>query len=98
MEQKKEVITDAMCIAKWQQLLKVFKGLIEGNPEPETIKDDLLSLKETAKLAPELTPRQVEGIIARCDNYLNGEYGNTKTTANISYGTPPVTKEQSNGK
>lgn len=97
---EKKDVTDEMCIAKWRQLLRMFKKLIEGNPTPEIIKEDLIALKQTASLSIELTPRQVEGIVARCDNYLNGEYGNTKTAGNLSYGatTPEVTKAQSNGK
>ncbi len=84
MEKKKEVITDAMCIAKWQALLKIFGTITDKKPEPEKVRPELEKLKEMAKLANELTPRQVEGICIRCDNYLNGEYGKSKKPEHYS--------------
>lgn len=95
----KKDITDQMCIAKWRELINEFKALIEKNPPPEKIKDQLAALKTKATHSIELTPRQVEGIVDRCNYYLKGEYGNTKTAGNLSYGsTPEVTKSQQNGK
>lgn len=65
----------------WDALLKIFHGIVEKNPkDAET---QINSLRELAK-AKNLTPRQAEGIDARCENYLNGTYGKTKTAANIS--------------
>lgn len=93
MAQKLE-ITDEMINAKWRSMLKVFKTLITEWPKPEKIKKELEDLK-TAAINSILTPRQTQGIIARCDNYINGTYGNTKTEANVAYGktalngTPP---------
>lgn len=81
---KKVFITDEMRNSKWDSMLKVFKGIIEDNPSPKSVKEKLLSLAESAKNTQILTPRQSEGIYARCHNYINGEYGNTKTEQNVS--------------
>jgi len=75
---------DTLCIAEWRGMIGIFKTLIKDSPKPEAIKADLLSLKEMAKISANLTMRQVEAIHARCDNYLNGTYGNTKTEENMS--------------
>lgn len=84
MEPKKEIITDEMCAAKWRQLLSVFHKLVKDEPEPKEIEADLIALKEAAKNSGMLSPRQMEGISGRCDNYMNGTYGNTKKPIHLS--------------
>ena len=66
---------DELCIAKWNSMLEMFKKIIEKDPAPEKVKDKLLELKKAAINTHHLTERQKEGILARCDNYLNGTYG-----------------------
>ena len=72
---EKVTITDAMRNDKWDSMLKVFKKIIEGNPSPESVKDDLAALSESAKNTGILTARQVEGIVDRCNNYIKGNWG-----------------------
>lgn len=91
----KPKITDEEYSSKWQELLGKFKKLIEKWPPPEKIKTELSELVTLAINAAHLTPRQKDGIITRCNNYMNGEYGNTKTKENIEYGVSD--KAQLNG-
>lgn len=85
---QKKKISDEECIAMWRALLQTFHELIKGNPKPEDIQDKLEELKKAARIAKELTPRQTEAIVARCNNYLSGEYGNTKKKENLEYNQP----------
>jgi len=79
MEQATETqqpsITDKMRNDKYDSMLRVFQGIIKGNPEPEKVKDKLTSLSEAAINTNLLTARQKEGIVDRCANYLKGNYG-----------------------
>lgn len=77
---------------KFSSFLEVFHSIIEKNPDPSKVKKELADLKEMAKNTPELNARQTEAILARCDNYLSGEYGNTKVAGNFGHG-----KASSNG-
>lgn len=96
----KRMVDDTECIAEWRKLLKVFKMITDPNPDPESVREPLEKLKESAKTSPHLTYHQVSGITERCNNYLNGTYGRTKTTENLdqNYKATPVGKEQQNGK
>jgi hypothetical protein len=69
----------------WGDFLTTFKGFIAGSPPPEEIQAQLGALKTMAADSNELTLHQKDGIIARCDNYLKGEYGKTKTQENLDY-------------
>jgi len=80
-----KMVDDTQCIAEWRKLLAVFKMIIKDSPEPETVKDQLWKLKEAAKASAHLMFHQVTAITARCDNYMNGEYGNTKTSENFGH-------------
>lgn len=73
-EQEKKV-TDDQYIAEWQSMLRIFKGIIKESPKPESVKTELEELIEEAKLTLYLTPAQRNGIVERCQNYLNGTYG-----------------------
>lgn len=83
MADKKEKPSDEEINTKWRQMLRAFEKIIGGSPKVEDVKDDLCALKEAAKNTI-LTPRQAEGIVARCNNYLNGEYGKTKKPEHYS--------------
>lgn len=74
-QEKKEYVTDEMCIAEWRTMLATFKGIIDGNPPASKVKAELQELMDTAKINARLTARQQEGIFERCQNYLNGTYG-----------------------
>lgn len=95
-----KLVNDDACIAEWRAMLKIFHATINGEPEPEKVKDKLLALKQSAANSKVLTYHQVSGITERCNNYLNGTYGKTKTTENLdqNYKAAPVGKEQQNGK
>ena len=94
-----KMVDDTACIAEWRKLLKVFHLTIENYPDPESIKQELIDIKEAAKVAKNLTFHQVSAIVARCDNYMNGEYGNTKRSENINMPVQAtVGKDQQNGK
>ena len=82
---KQQQVTDEIINAKWQSMLRVFKTLIKDDPKPEKIKDQLEELKAAARSSI-MTQRQIEGIVDRCDNYMKGEYGSTKTEENLAYG------------
>jgi len=75
---------DTLCIEAWRERIGIFNNIVKENPKPETIRKELEALKVSAKINPHLTMRQIEGITARCDNYLNGTYGNTKTDENMN--------------
>lgn len=59
-------------------LLRVFNKLVEGNPSPKSISQELEDLKASAETSSDLNARQKEAIIDRCNNYLKGIYGKTK--------------------
>lgn len=65
-------------IDQFTKMLREFNSLIVTTPAVEKVKNKLLDLKRRAELSVELNYRQKDAIIARCDNYINGTYGNTK--------------------
>lgn len=73
-----EKIPDSICNSNWDALLKVFHSI---KPE-DTVSFN--ELKETA-MNTILTGRQREGIIARCDNQINGTYGSTSVKPEKSF-------------
>lgn len=75
MEQKeKKGPTDAEMSANFDKLLKEFNNQWDATPK-DIEKFELI--KQRAKLLP-LFPRQMEAIVTRCNNAINGTYGNTK--------------------
>lgn len=75
MEQKeKKGPTDAEVNANFDTILREFDGLWNNSPK-DMVKFE--ALKQRAKLMT-LYPRQMDAIVARCNNVLNGTYGNTK--------------------
>lgn len=79
----KEKFTEAENSVEWKKLLDSFHSIIEPKGDKKEV---LLKLKEQATQNPFLTERQMDAIRARCDNFLNDTYGNTKTAANMAYG------------
>lgn len=59
-------------------LLKAFNSIVNNLPPFEKVKKELLKIKEQANRSSELNYRQKDAIVIRCDNYVNGNYGNTK--------------------
>lgn len=75
---KKQIInkvTDEQYITEWRSMLSMFKGIIKEISKPEIVKAELEELIKEAKLTNYLTPAQRNGIIERCNNYINGIYG-----------------------
>lgn len=68
-----ERIPDSVCNPNWDSLLKVFHSI---DPDAKDSVQQYQELKEYSKTKV-LTDRQREGIIARCDNRINGTYGST---------------------
>jgi hypothetical protein len=73
-----KMIDDTACIASWRELISEFNKLIDNSPSPDKIKNELLEIKNKAKINGNLTYHQVQALTARCDNYLKGEYGISK--------------------
>ena len=68
----------------FQLLLDEFYKIIDGYPEKEKVTQQINDLNGKATLA-ELTYHQKDAILARCKNYLKGEYGDqVKRTNNRS--------------
>lgn len=61
--------------SQFELLLIKFNTLIENQPPVSEVKEKLEKLAEIAKKSDELNSRQTEAIIARCKNYVNGDYG-----------------------
>ena len=59
-------------------MLRAFNKMVESMPKAESIKNELLELKQSAESSAELNYRQKDAIVARVNNYLKGDYGNTK--------------------
>jgi hypothetical protein len=72
-------------------LLRAFNGLIESKPPINKVEKELIKLKAQAEKSAELNSRQKAALTDRCDNYINGTYGNTKS--GISFYSPQETKK-----
>lgn len=60
---------------EFETLLTEFNELAKSE---KNVTKEITALKEKAKLGIGLNGRQMEAVIQRCDNLLNGNYGNTK--------------------
>ncbi len=69
--------------SKFDQLLKQFNELIDLTDKPKDIKLKLEQIKETAKNS-NLTPRQTDAIIDRCNNQLENKYNTSKHSLKLS--------------
>jgi len=73
---------------QFETLLKEFSVLVSENADgkkevPKTI-ESIEKIKEKAKLGAGLNGRQMEAIIARCNRFIDGSYGNTKKDVKIN--------------
>lgn len=82
------VVIEDMGNAIFRGMLRTFERVIGSEQHPEEIEDQLKTLKETAARNSSLTTRQVEAIAGRCDNYMNGTYGNTKKPEHYDHAKP----------
>lgn len=73
-QQEKKGPTDTEVNAKFDALLKEFNRLWDNSPKDI---EKFESFKQRVKLAI-LYPRQMDAVVARCNNVINGTYGNTK--------------------
>lgn len=62
---------DKVVNSNWDILIGMFNEIIKTNPTDK--KERCEKLKELAR-AKQLTPRQMEGIIDRCNNVINGSF------------------------
>lgn len=69
--------------SKFDQLLKQFNDLVNLTDKPKDIKLKLEQIKETAKNS-NLTPRQTDAIIDRCNNQLQNNYNTSKHSLKLS--------------
>lgn len=69
--------------SKFDQLLKQFNSLVDLTDKPKDIKLKLEQIKETAKNS-NLTPRQTDAIIDRCNNQLENKYNTSKHSLKLS--------------
>jgi|SRR6185503_9899414 len=67
MEKTRLQTEDDLCNRNWDSLLKIFHKIAESDGDK---KEQYNSLKEMAK-TKQLSPRQSEGIAARCDYQIN---------------------------
>lgn len=68
-------MSEVLVKSQFQLLLIKFNEMIDNNPPVKDVKEKLEKLAEIARKSSELNYRQTEAIIARCNNYINGEYG-----------------------
>lgn len=59
---------------EFSRLLKQFNTLTDDSPKPTEIIEGLAEIKAGAINNNKLTPRQVDAIAGRVDNYLKGQY------------------------
>lgn len=87
MKAIKDQPSDAELECNYEFLLSEFNNLWNKTPKELT---KFAALKNKATHTT-LTFRQKDGIVERCNNVINGTYGNTK--AGISFTSPPETKK-----
>lgn len=69
--------------SKFDQLLKQFNYLVDLTENPKDIKLKLEQIKESTKNL-NLTPRQIDAIVDRCNHYKNNTYNQSKHSLKIS--------------
>lgn len=68
-------MSEQLTQTEFQILLAAFNKLIDDQPPVAKVKDELLEIKASALASVELNSRQIDAVVARCNNYINGEYG-----------------------
>jgi hypothetical protein len=87
MKQVKEQPTEADYECNYAFLLKEFNNAWEKNPKDIS---QYKALIEKAKNS-QMSARQIEGVVDRCRNVINGSYGNSK--AGITFTSPQESKK-----
>jgi hypothetical protein len=67
----------------FSELLNEFNKLVEPQPQLSKIKDQLLVIRSKAS-SKSLTPRQVDAIYDRVNNYINGQYDTQKHSLKLA--------------
>jgi len=80
-------LSDTECNNNFDAFLRVFHKIENERPK-EDYKEQLHALKSTVQNTIQLTGRQREAIIDRCNNVLNGTYGNTKRPEHYEQSKP----------
>ena len=83
-QQKK--VPDSECIAEWQSFNSMFNSIVEKKPKDAIGQCE--AIKKAVAASTRLTARQVESLNSKCNNYISGDYGNTKTPENLSHNEP----------
>lgn len=60
---------------EFDKMLSKFHRIIENEPPVKDVKEQLEKLSEFAKNSKQLNSRQMDAIMARCHNYIIGDYG-----------------------
>lgn len=81
---QKQIPSEVDYQCNYDVLLKEFHSLWEQAPKDF---DKFNELMEKAKNTP-MSFRQIEGIIERCKNVINGTYGNTKKPEHYEQSKP----------
>lgn len=82
------VVIEDMGNAIFRGMLRTFEKIIADESSLGEVEDQLKTLKGAAARNGSLTTRQIEAIAGRCDNYLNGTYGNTKKPEHYDHAKP----------
>lgn len=90
MLQENKRIADEVYNRNFQEHLKEFQAAL-SLPESKR-KSAMAELRDKVSNKMILTFRQVDAIRSRCQNVLDGTYGNTKTSGQMAYGAPPAAK------
>lgn len=75
MDTQSKAEFERICNENWDSLLKVFKEILGSEDNSEKKIDKFKELKDLAK-ETDLLPRQIEGIIDRCDYRIDLLSGN----------------------
>ena len=72
----------------FSEVLTRFNKLVENAPPPAKIKAELEEIKSIATTRGGFTTRQMAALTDRVDNYLKGDYGNTKKEEHYGHAKP----------
>lgn len=75
-------------LSTFSEVLARFNKLVENSPSPAKIMTELEELKGIALSRGEFTFRQTAAIVERVNNYIKGDYGNTKKEEHYGHTKP----------